>query len=59
MKRQIFVATIASIVITASAFALAHQQPRATARQSPTTLGIGRVATPDEIKTIDIDVMPD
>jgi S-disulfanyl-L-cysteine oxidoreductase SoxD len=56
---KMFVAAATSIVVTASAFALAQQQPRATARQSPTTLGIGRVATPDEIKKIDIDVMPD
>ena len=45
------------IVVCASAFALAQSQPRATARQAP--LGIGRAATPDEIKKLDIDVMPD
>ena len=59
MKKLTFVATTAVIVITASAYALADQEPRATARQFPTTLGIGRVATADEIKKIDIDVMPD
>ena len=68
--RAILLAASASIVITASAFALGEPPPRAstsaqramadkTARQSPTTLGIGRVATADEIKKIDIDVMPD
>ena len=47
------------IVASASAFALAQSQPRATAGQAQRPLGIGRAATPDEIKKIDIDVMPD
>ena len=46
------------IAATASAFALAQSESRATAGQ-PSRLGIGRAATADEIKKIDIDVMPD
>jgi len=48
----------ALIAASASAFALAESQARATAGQ-PSRLGIGRAATADEIKKIDIDVMPD
>jgi cytochrome c len=48
----------AMIAASASAFAIAQSQPRASAGQAP-RLGIGRAATPDEIKKIDIDVMPD
>jgi cytochrome c len=53
------IVTISALVIAASAFALAQSQPRASAGQSLAPLGIGRVATADEIKAIDIDVMPD
>ncbi len=46
------------IAAAASAFALAQSESRATAGQ-PSRLGIGRAATADEIKKLDIDVMPD
>ena len=48
----------ALIAVTASAFALAQSGARATAGQ-PSRLGIGRAATADEIRKLDIDVMPD
>jgi len=59
MKKLVFLAATISIAITASAFALVGQETRASARQSPASFGIGRVATPDEIKKLDIDVRPD
>lgn len=49
---------ITVLVTLASAFALAQSPDRASARQ-PSRLGIGRVATVDEIAKIDIDVRPD
>jgi len=52
------VVTAALITLTASAFALAQSGARATAGQ-PSRLGIGRAASADEIKKLDIDVMPD
>ena len=52
------VITTALIAVSASAFALAQSGARATARQ-PSRLEIGRAATADEIKKLDIDVMPD
>lgn len=58
---RIVVAT-ALIAVTASAFALAQSGARATAGQAPAapkSYGIGRAATADEIKKLDIDVMPD
>ncbi len=48
----------ALVAVSASAFALAQAGAPATARQ-PSRLGIGRAATADEIKKLDIDVMPD
>lgn len=48
----------ALLAVSASAFALAQSGALATARQ-PSRLGIGRAATADEIKKLDIDVMPD
>jgi hypothetical protein len=52
------VVVIGLVAITASAFA--REQSRATARPAnPAPLGIGRAATAEEIKAIDIDVMPD
>lgn len=49
------------VAVTASAFAsdyaLAQSSARASSRQAP--MGIGRAATPDEIKKLDIDVRPD
>jgi cytochrome c len=52
------IAVIPLIAVTASASALA--QARATAGPAtPAPLGIGRAATSDEIKKLDIDVMPD
>jgi cytochrome c len=54
MRRALLIIT----AVTASASAFAGQKPApASARQAP--MGIGRVATPDEIKKIDIDVRPD
>jgi cytochrome c len=56
------------IAITMSASALVAQQPRASARQAAADkpagpahrpLGIGRAASPDEIRKLDIDVRPD
>ena len=44
---------------TLLAIALALARVDARARRRSRTLGIGRAATPDEIKKIDIDVMPD
>ena len=56
--KPLFVA-IGLIAITASAYAR-QQTPRATARSSnPAPLGIGRAASAEEIKALDIDVMPD
>ncbi|MGH9220048.1 MAG: c-type cytochrome [Vicinamibacterales bacterium] len=53
------IAAIGLIAVTASAFAR-DQTSRASARQADVKpLGIGRVATAEEIKAIDIDVMPD
>ena len=50
----------AAIVLAAFASALARPQTsRASARQAEAPLGIGRPATADEIKKLDIDVMPD
>src|SRR5688572_26128137 len=55
--------TITFVILTASAFAsaFAHEQaPRATAKPADAKpLGIGRLASADEIAKIDIDVMPD
>jgi len=52
------IAAISVIAIGASVSALA--QARATARPADSArLGIGRAATADEIKALDIDVMPD
>ena len=49
---------VMAIAVSASASALA--QARATARPADSApLGIGRAATPEEIKKLDIDVMPD
>lgn len=50
---------IAIAAVIASAFAFDGFQARAAARQSRTTFGIGRAATADEIKKLDIDVRPD
>ena len=44
--------------VTASTLALAQSGTRPAAGQ-PSRLGIGRAATADEIKKLDIDVMPD
>ena len=53
------VVAIALIAVTASAFAR-EQNSRAAARSaSPAPLGIGRPASAEEIKALDIDVMPD
>jgi len=52
------VVATALVAVSASAFALAQSGARATAGQ-PSRLGIGRAATADEIKKLDIDVMPD
>jgi len=55
------IAVCASAYALASAFA-ADEQPGASARQAqaaPKSYGIGRAATADEIKQLDIDVMPD
>ena len=52
------ITVISLIAVTASAFAA--QKPPASARPAnPAPLGIGRAATPEEIKQLDIDVMPD
>jgi mono/diheme cytochrome c family protein len=58
MKKLI---TVALLTVTASAYALAQSAPRASAGlvASSKPLGIGRAATVDEIKKIDIDVRPD
>jgi S-disulfanyl-L-cysteine oxidoreductase SoxD len=53
------VATTLLVAVSASAFALAQSQPRASAGQAQRPLGIGRAASPEEIKKIDIDVRPD
>lgn len=61
------VVATALIALTVSAFALAsafapNAQSVASARQAPAapkSYGIGRAATTDEIKKLDIDVMPD
>ena len=51
-------AAVVTIALGASGSALA--QARATARPADSApLGIGRAATPEEIKQLDIDVMPD
>ena len=50
--RHIFVA-LGAVAVAYSTSAIAQSKPPAR------PLGIGRVATPDEIKKIDIDVMPD
>ena len=48
-----------AVIISASAFAR-EQSSRASARPADSArLGIGRAATADEIKALDIDVMPD
>ena len=54
-------ATIAlGMIVTASAFVLAAEQARTSARPADAKpLGIGRPASPDEIAKIDIDVRPD
>lgn len=52
------VVATALLALTASAFALAQSGTRAAAGP-PSRLGIGRAATADEIKKLDIDVMPD
>jgi hypothetical protein len=53
------VVVIGLVAITASAYAR-EQSSRASARPAnPAPLGIGRAATAEEIKAIDIDVMPD
>jgi len=63
MRRTLVIAAIVVLSLSsafASASALA--QARATARQAGETakpLGIGRAATTEEIKKLDIDVMPD
>ncbi len=49
-----------AIVATASAFALADEQTRATVKPADAKpLGIGRPATAEEISRIDIDIRPD
>lgn len=53
---RVLIAALSLIAISASASALA--QARATAGPAK-PLGIGRVATAEEIKQLDIDVMPD
>ncbi|MDP3720735.1 MAG: cytochrome c [Acidobacteriota bacterium] len=59
------VVATALIAVTASAFASTFapdDQSSASARQAPAaprSYGLGRVATADEIKKLDIDVMPD
>lgn len=56
------VVATALIALTASAFAVAQSGARTTAGPAPAapkSYGLGRVATADEIKTLDIDVMPD
>jgi hypothetical protein len=60
------IAATALIAVAASAFTLApafaREQASAAARQAPAapkSYGIGRAATAEEIKKIDIDVMPD
>ena len=45
--------------IIAAALAVALVLPFAVLAQPPQRLGIGRAATPDEIRAIDIDAMPD
>ena len=51
--------TVSILVITASAFAR-EQTSRASARPADSApLGIGRAASAEEIKALDIDVMPD
>ncbi len=58
MKRYV-VAIMLIAIVSVSAFAR-EQAARATARPADAKpLGIGRVASPDEIKKIDIDVRPD
>jgi S-disulfanyl-L-cysteine oxidoreductase SoxD len=52
-----FVLSIAGLLSLSSAFALAQSSRASADRAKP--LGIGRAATADEIKAIDIDVMPD
>ena len=48
------------LAISASAFALAQSPARASARQAvDKPLGIGRTASAEEIKKLDIDVRPD
>lgn len=47
------------LLLVSSAFAVAAEQTPATASQSRASLGIGRVATAEEIAKIDIDVRPD
>ena len=54
MKRYIFV-----MIVIASAFAAQSLAASARQAQKVSRLGIGRAATPDEIKKIDIDVRPD
>jgi len=59
MKRHIFICVV---LIATSAYASAfarEQDSRASARQSQASLGIGRVATQEEIARLDIDVRPD
>lgn len=56
MKRLI----LALLVLGAASAFAREQNSRATARPAnPAPLGIGRAATADEIKKLDIDVMPD
>jgi S-disulfanyl-L-cysteine oxidoreductase SoxD len=63
MKPLVVAIGLIAITASASASAFAREQTsRATARQageSSKPLGIGRAATAEEIKKLDIDVMPD
>src|SRR5688572_16008091 len=54
---------VASVLPIAVSLAVAGLGPRhdvaAGREQTPARLGIGRAATPEEIRAVDIDVMPD
>jgi mono/diheme cytochrome c family protein len=56
MRRVLFVTATAALAASLSAAALAQTAKPGAA---PPRYGIGRVATPDDIKKIDIDVSPD
>jgi mono/diheme cytochrome c family protein len=56
MRRLLFVSAAAALAASFSVAALAQT---ATPGAAPARYGLGRAATPDEIRRLDIDVMPD